>query len=372
MRKLIFFIILLFVSNSLLNAQVRIKMQRENGVYMTPCLVNGLRLRFIFDTGASNVSISLSEAAFMLKNGYLQESDIIGSSRSQIANGDIVENTKVNLKVLEIGGLKVYNVEAVIIHDLSAPLLLGQSAIEKLGKIQLENNELVIMDVNSSGPNANCIAAKVLIEEAKKYYFNNLYTLSADTYQKAYNLCPDSVDCWNIYLMGNAYYRIDSYELCLKYLGKAAYCSNDKETLYWVYYNMGIANREINDFYNALVCLEKSLLYTKDDQDIATSYSSMAVVKFYENKYNEAITFFEESTKSRLNYLSVTIEDVMRGDVSDQDLGESIWNARICYEKLGTYKNTDSFAAASALCGYQEAIGYCNKYGINYKNFTKK
>ena len=78
-------------------------MKKENGVYTTPCVVNGLRLRFIFDTGASNVSLSLTEAIFMLKNGYLNESDLHGSSYSQIANGDIVENTSVTLNEIEIG-----------------------------------------------------------------------------------------------------------------------------------------------------------------------------------------------------------------------------------------------------------------------------
>ena len=55
-------------------------MKREGGVSIIPCKVNGLNLNFIFDTGASNVSISLTEASFMLKNGYLEEGDIIGTS----------------------------------------------------------------------------------------------------------------------------------------------------------------------------------------------------------------------------------------------------------------------------------------------------
>jgi clan AA aspartic protease (TIGR02281 family) len=109
-----------------------------------PCKINGLKLGFIFDTGASNVCISLSEALFMLKNGYLNESDLKGSSYSQIANGEIVENTTVILREVEIADIKLTNIEAVIIHELTAPLLLGNSAIKKLGKISIENNELII------------------------------------------------------------------------------------------------------------------------------------------------------------------------------------------------------------------------------------
>ena len=87
-------------------SQVRILMEKEGGVYKVPCKVNGVTLNFIFDTGASEVSLSLTEALFMLKNGYLEEKDFLGVSYAQIASGDIVENTKVILKEIEIGGLK--------------------------------------------------------------------------------------------------------------------------------------------------------------------------------------------------------------------------------------------------------------------------
>ena len=143
-----FYLILLLIFPALVNAQVKVKMTPENGIYTMPCTINGLKLKFIFDTGASSVCISLSEAYFMLKNGYLNESDINGSSYSQIANGEVVKNTTVKLREIEISGIKIYDVDAIIIHELSAPLLLGQSAIQKLGKIQINGEELII--VNSS------------------------------------------------------------------------------------------------------------------------------------------------------------------------------------------------------------------------------
>ena len=125
MKKIIFLGFILIIFATVAKSQIRIKMQKEGGVFMTPCTINGLKLRFIFDTGASNVSISLSEASFMIKNGYLLENDLQGLSYSQLANGAIIENTTVNLREVEIGGIKIYNVEAKIIHDLNAPLLLG-------------------------------------------------------------------------------------------------------------------------------------------------------------------------------------------------------------------------------------------------------
>mgnify|MGYP001172883333 CR=1 FL=1 len=131
------------------NNKTKIKMEKKGGVYTMPCTVNGLRLNFIFDTGASNVSISLTEVLFMLKNGYLSNDDILGSEYYQIANGEITEGTKINLKQLTIGDIELYNVKAGVVHNLNAPLLLGQSALNKLGKIEFDysNNTLIIENV---------------------------------------------------------------------------------------------------------------------------------------------------------------------------------------------------------------------------------
>lgn len=124
--------------------QVTITMEKKGDVFYIPGKINNLPLKFIFDTGASNVYISLTEALFMLKNGYLSDSDFGNTSYAQIANGAIVENTEVLLKEIEIGPVKINNVKAMVSNTLEAPLLLGQSAIQKLGPIQLDGRKLII------------------------------------------------------------------------------------------------------------------------------------------------------------------------------------------------------------------------------------
>ncbi len=113
-------------------------MEKKGGVYYIPCKVNGLGLKFIFDTGASSVSISLTEALLMLEKGYLNAVDLGDSEYYRIANGDIVEGTKVVLRKIEIGETVLYNVEASIVHSLEAPLLLGQSVMERLGQFTFD------------------------------------------------------------------------------------------------------------------------------------------------------------------------------------------------------------------------------------------
>lgn len=119
-------------------------MKFENGIYTIPCTVNDLRLRFIFDTGATDVSISATEVIFMLKNGYLQESDFVDVKQYLIADGSIVENTIINIRELKIGGIVLKDVKASVTESISAPLLLGQSVISQLGPWYIRANYLYL------------------------------------------------------------------------------------------------------------------------------------------------------------------------------------------------------------------------------------
>lgn len=173
MKKTFIILSLLLIQNLLLSQTV-IKMKSENGVSVIPCKVNGLKLNFIFDTGASDVSISLTEALFMLKNDYLDTSDIVGTLKYQDATGKISEGVTINLKEIEIGSLKLNNVKATIIKNSKAPLLLGQSAIRKLGKIEIDlaTNTLKILN----GENNNIDTALILTDTTlnENYYLESI------------------------------------------------------------------------------------------------------------------------------------------------------------------------------------------------------
>jgi aspartyl protease family protein len=118
-----------------------IKMTKRSGVYFIPCKINGSEMEFIFDTGASDITMSLTEALFLYKQGTLTDDDFLGTQQYQIANGNVEEGTIIKLKIVEIGNRKLYNVQASIVHNLQAPLLLGQSALNKFGKISIDYNK---------------------------------------------------------------------------------------------------------------------------------------------------------------------------------------------------------------------------------------
>ena len=120
--------------------------RNPGGTFEIPCDINGLQLQMIFDTGASDVTISSVEVNFMLKNGYLSEKDVKGKKYYQIANGEISAGTVITLREVKIGDAVLRNVDASVVKSQKAPLLLGQSAMERFGTITIDNinNKLLI------------------------------------------------------------------------------------------------------------------------------------------------------------------------------------------------------------------------------------
>jgi len=124
--------------------EAEVPFAKDGGVFKVKCTINELPLYFVFDTGASDVSMSSVEANFMLKNDYLSKSDMSGKGYYIDANGDISEGTIVILREVNFGGLTLKNVKASIVKNQKAPLLLGQSVLSRLGKIEIDNDHKVI------------------------------------------------------------------------------------------------------------------------------------------------------------------------------------------------------------------------------------
>ncbi len=126
---------------------------KENGLYKVQCKINGLPLHFVFDTGAADVTLSLVEANFMMKNGYLSGNDVIGNQRYMDANGDVSVGTVINIKEVSFGDCVLNNVRASVVKNQRAPLLLGQSVLGRLGKIEIDNSSRVLKITHSDTRN---------------------------------------------------------------------------------------------------------------------------------------------------------------------------------------------------------------------------
>ena len=152
-------------------------MQNRGGVYYLPCKVNGFSNEFIFDTGASNVCLSKTFLDKLLASGAMSPSDKIGSGSSQIADGSYIKHDLYNIRSLTIGTRTIKNVRAIVINEQNAPLLLGQTAIRRLGKIQIDNQYLIIKEAQSrnvnSSPSSN-------ISQALEFYYRGNYRKAAE------------------------------------------------------------------------------------------------------------------------------------------------------------------------------------------------
>lgn len=121
-----------------------VKMVEHKGVYKIPAYVNGVRMDFILDTGASLISISQTEARFLYKQGTLSNQDFVRSADFMDANGNISVGSVVRLRTVRIGNRTLRNVNASVVDNDRAPLLLGQSVLAKFGKVSIDYQRGVV------------------------------------------------------------------------------------------------------------------------------------------------------------------------------------------------------------------------------------
>ncbi len=97
----------------------------SGGHFFTAGSINGKAVRFLVDTGATNVSMSLAEAERLgidLRNAQ--------RGLSNTANGQ-VQSYLVSLGVVRVGDVQVYNVAATVVPVAMEQILLGNSFLTR-------------------------------------------------------------------------------------------------------------------------------------------------------------------------------------------------------------------------------------------------
>lgn len=131
-------------NNNITHSSSIVHMQKRGGVYYIPVRLNDVDMDIIFDTGASDIVISSVEALFLIRQGKLTEDDILGQAYYGIADGNIAVGTVINLRKVEIGNCVLNNVQATVVDNIDAPLLLGQSALAQFGRVSIDYNNNTI------------------------------------------------------------------------------------------------------------------------------------------------------------------------------------------------------------------------------------
>ncbi|MDE6824747.1 MAG: retroviral-like aspartic protease family protein [Duncaniella sp.] len=124
------------------NSCISVPYEELEGVKIIPVKLNGITMSLIYDTGCSGLHLSLNEVQTLYKNGRLDQNDILGVSYSTIADGSIVENGTINIKKIEIGGedgVILENIQATVALNQSAPILLGNTVLDELRAVEIDN-----------------------------------------------------------------------------------------------------------------------------------------------------------------------------------------------------------------------------------------
>jgi clan AA aspartic protease (TIGR02281 family) len=348
-------------------------MEKEGGVYNVPCKVNGVEMRFIFDSGAAKVCISEAMADYLYHNGYITLDDIKGIGQSQVADGRIVENVRINLRDIEIAGMHLHNVEGVVILGLKGSLLLGQSAIQALGRVTIDGNRLIIHNATGSLSEEQI---EYLRNESTRLIHEKDYHAALVHLRKLYN----SDVCTFIDLYGYAYSLSQD-----KQYDEALIVTQKWFDLYemdapaWMRYGLYL-RQSINYFYKVNPDYRESINWAErdiyliptvfeneqeKDEERYTIYQIIGRAYFELKQYRRALETYEKAFNLRMSYFDCrTPKDIKK--IKDQKLGNCAYAIATCYHELNDYSNYSKSLAIAARLGNESAIIQCKKFKIKF------
>jgi clan AA aspartic protease (TIGR02281 family) len=352
-------------------AQKVIQMENMNGVFRISCSVNGAKMKMVFDTGASNVSLSESMANFLYDNDYISKKDILGTSKTQTADGSIHNNVVINIKDIEISGLHLRNVRAVVISGQNAPLLLGQTAIQKLGSITIEGNRLI---VNDAVGNLSDAQIDKLEKELIYYLKNDNYRAALDVLEKVE--MGRGLNSYGFRKKAYCLSQLNNYQECIntclrwnRYSGNDK-TLDDKAACYtWLCENyMGL-----EQYSESVKWGEKAVLTSKNNLNrVPWDYLNLCWGYMYLDNYSSAINYGKQAVASQLKKLKTSSNNVLKGLVHDDDLNYMYYTLAACYILSKDHFSGAEYMIHSAMMGRKDAIKYCIDNNIDYQEKAKQ
>ena len=95
-------------------------------------------VNLLYETRKSK-GMTVEKATEILKNDYLTLKDFRGKKNYLTASGEISEGAVICIKEVIVGDVVLKNIEASVVKNQKAPLLLGQSVLERFGSITIDN-----------------------------------------------------------------------------------------------------------------------------------------------------------------------------------------------------------------------------------------
>lgn len=111
----------------------------QDGHFFVEGIANGVRLRFMVDTGASRVVLTRRDAKLL----GLEEKDLTFNLPSSTAGGTVF-SAPFTLRSLSVGPIHLENVPASVGGEGLDQSLLGMSFLERLSSYQVERGQLIL------------------------------------------------------------------------------------------------------------------------------------------------------------------------------------------------------------------------------------
>ena len=110
----------------------------KDGDFVLNLDVNGIPTKFLLDTGASTVALSLADA---LAAG-MNRSELVFEARAETANG-LARAAPVRLHEIRLGGFLVHDLPAVVIEGLDVSLL-GMGLLRRFQSFEMRSSKVTI------------------------------------------------------------------------------------------------------------------------------------------------------------------------------------------------------------------------------------
>jgi clan AA aspartic protease (TIGR02281 family) len=143
-----FVVMLLVLCTPYFASAESIQLEEDGGTYLLPVRVNdAISLRFVLDSGASDVAVPADVARMLMGTGTVTPKDFLGTTTYILADGSKLPSPRFMLHTVRIGNHVVRNVIASI-GPAEGTLLLGQSFLSKLPTWTIDNahHALILAD----------------------------------------------------------------------------------------------------------------------------------------------------------------------------------------------------------------------------------
>lgn len=112
--------------------------------YYAEAQVNGRQVRFLVDTGASEIALTEDDARKVGLTVDPEKYELVGHGASGMVRGQYVD-----LQSIDLGGIRESNVKAVIVQGANVSLL-GQPFLENVDEIVIRKGQMLLRDEKAS------------------------------------------------------------------------------------------------------------------------------------------------------------------------------------------------------------------------------